>query len=111
MSICAGRVKNGRPAVSQNHQHYKKLKGKHRGSLFYPKYIITKPASAIRTLSSKVDRSDLSRLGSQGHSNLQIRGLSEAELLSSEGDMCSFTAKRYEPARLKGHLVPGTALL
>lgn len=75
-------------------------------------YIITKLASAIRTLSSKVNKSDPGRLAHRDSliyrseaSYLQIRGFSEAELLSNEGYMCSFTAKGYEPARLKGHLV------
>lgn len=74
--------------------------------------MITKLASAFRTLSFKVDKRDPSRLAHRDSliyrsevSNLQIRGFSEAELLSSEGYMCSFTGKGYEPARLKGYLV------
>lgn len=32
--VCAGRVKNGGAVISQNNQHYKKLKGKQRGLFF-----------------------------------------------------------------------------
>ena len=60
--------------------------------MFYPIHLINKLASAIRTLSSKVDKSDPGRLAHRDSliyrsevSNLEIRGFSEAELLSSEG--------------------------
>lgn len=60
--VCAGKVKNGRAVICQSNQHYKKLKGKQRGLLFYPTYIISKLASARHILSSKVDKSDPGRL-------------------------------------------------
>lgn len=75
-------------------------------------YIITQLASATRTLSSKIDKSDCGRLAHRDSliyrsevSNLEIRGFPETELLSSERYTCSFTAKGDEPARLKAHLV------